>query len=166
MQDMYEIDYASKIKKELTRCIKKAGDELYLSDRNLIYDDSYEDVHAHERSICFRFGVYLNNQMNLNKALKKYDLDVEYNRDIDTMKRLDGWPNGCYPDLIIHKRGTNAANLLVMECKGWWSGERDILNDKRKIREFLNSERYQYLFGLLIVFEREEIRLDWIGRET
>ena len=51
MQDMYDVDYIGKIKKELTRCIKKAGDELYLFDRNLIYDSSYEDVHAHERSI-------------------------------------------------------------------------------------------------------------------
>ena len=166
MQDMYEVDYIGKIKKELTRCIKKAGDELYLFDRNLIYDSSYENVHAHERSICFRFGVYLNNQMSMNRALKKYDLDVEYNKDIDTIKRLSGWPNGCYPDLIIHKRGTNTANLLVMECKGWWSDERDILNDKKKIREFLNSERYRYLFGLLIVFEREKIRFDWIEKET
>ena len=53
-----------------------------------------------------------------------------------------------------------------MECKGWWSDERDILNDKKKIREFLNSERYRYLFGLLIVFEGEEIRFDWIEKET
>ena len=30
------------------------------------------------------------------------------------IKRLPGWPNGCYPDLILHKRGNNENNILCV----------------------------------------------------
>ena len=99
---------------------------------------------------------------HIDTLLKKYDLDAEYNRDIDMIKRLPGWPNGCYPDLILHKRGNNQNNILIIECKGWWSSEEAIQNDREKIMQFLHSERYQYLFGLQIIFCREGMELKWI----
>ena len=78
------------------------------------------------------------------------------------IKRLPSWPNGCYPDLILHKRGNNENNILIIECKGWWSSEEAIQNDREKIMQFLHSERYQYLFGLQIIFCREGMELKWI----
>ena len=57
------------------------------------------------------------------------------------IKRLPGWPNGCYPDLILHKRGNNENNILIIECKGWWSSEEAIQNDREKIMQFLHSEK-------------------------
>ena len=77
-------------------------------------------------------------------------------------KRLANRPNGCYPDLILHKRGSNENNILIIECKGWWADDKDIEEDKEKIIAFLNSERYKYMFGLLIIFNRENIVFNWI----
>ena len=67
------------------------------------------------------FCLYLNKYIDSNKLLKKYDLDTEYNRDIEGFKRLANRPNGWYPDLILHKRGSNENNILIIECKGWLS---------------------------------------------
>lgn len=161
-REIYDIEYKEKVKRELIKCLKKAGEELYLLDRNLICDDNFIDIHAHERSICFKFGLYLNKYIDSNYLLKKYDLDAEYNRDIEGVKRLGNRPNGCYPDLILHKRGSNENNILIIECKGGWAYEKDIEEDKEKITEFLVSERYNYMLGLLIVFNRENIVFDWI----
>lgn len=161
-REIYDIEYKQKVKREIIKCLKKAGNELYLLDKKLICDNNFIDTHAHEWSICFKFGVYFYNYINSNNILKKYDLDAEYNRDIEGVKRLSIRPNGCYPDLILHKRGSNENNILMIECKGWWANENDIEEDKKKITEFLNSERYKYMFGLLIVFNKEDIVFDWI----
>lgn len=161
-REIYDIGYKQKVKRELIKCLKKAGEQLYLLDKNLICDKDYIDIHAHERSICFKFGLYLNKYIESNYFLKKYDLDAEYNRDIEGVKRLHNKPNGCYPDLILHKRGSNENNILIMECKGWWANDRDIEEDREKITEFLHSERYKYMLGLLIVFNKENIFFDWI----
>lgn len=161
-KEIYDIEYKEKVKRELTKCLKKAGEELYLLDKNLICDNNFIDIHAHERSICFKFGLYLNKYLDSNNLLKKYDLDAEYNRDIEGFKRLANRPNGCYPDLILHKRGSNENNILIIECKGWWADDKDIEEDKEKIIAFLNSERYKYMVGLLIIFNRENIVFNWI----
>ena len=161
-KEIYDIEYKEKVKRELTKCLKKAGEELYLLDKNLICDNNFIDINAHERSIFFKFGLYLNKYLDSNNLLKKYDLDAEYNRDIEGFKRLANRPNGCYPDLILHKRGSNENNILIIECKGWWADDKDIEEDKEKIIAFLNSERYKYMFGLLIIFNRENIVFNWI----
>lgn len=71
------------IEQELFKCLQKAGEDLYLYDQDLILKEDIQDYHAYERSICFRFGIYLNQYIEKNKMLKKYNLDAEYNRDID-----------------------------------------------------------------------------------
>lgn len=161
-KDIYDIEYKLKIKGEIIKCLKKAGEELYLLDKILICDNNFLDIHAHERSICFKFGIYLNKYIDSNNLLKKYDLDAEYNRDIKGVKRLANRPNGCYPDLILHKRGSNENNILIIECKGWWANEIDIEKDKEKVIAFLNSDRYRYTLGLLIVFNKQNIVFNWI----
>ena len=79
---------------------------------------NFDAVHNSERGIVFRFGIYLD-KLKL-PVLHEYDIDVEYDRNIDCKKCVPGWENGCYPDIIIHKRGTNTDNLLILEFKTWW----------------------------------------------
>ncbi len=161
-REIMDIEFKNRLKKEIAKCLKKAGEDLYLYDKNLICDESFIDVHVHERSICFKFGLYLNKYTEANKILSKYDLDAEYNRDIDGIKRLSNRMNGCYPDLILHKRGNNENNILIIECKGWWAQEADIESDREKIAAFLNSVRYRYMLGLLILFNKDGIVFEWI----
>ncbi|MDC7286987.1 hypothetical protein NXH76_04175 [Blautia schinkii] len=160
-KEMCDIE-KQKLKTEIIKCLEAAGKDLYSFDKDLINDNGVIDRHAHERSICFRFGLYFHKYIDSNKFLKGYDLDAEYNRDIEGIKRLDYRPNGCYPDLILHKRGSNESNILIIECKGWWAGKKDIDDDIDKIKGFLQSDRYKYMLGLLIIFNKEKIAFNWI----
>ena len=64
--------------------------------------------------------------------------------------------SGCTYDTGLYNR------CLLYTSKGWWSSEEAIQNDREKIMQFLHSERYQYLFGLQIIFCREGMELKWI----
>lgn len=96
------------------------------SDSNLINGTH----HVGERAIVFRFAHYLQNELNMYSEYKSYNLDCEYNRNGISAKILPNFPNGVYPDLIIHKRGRNDKNILVMEFKTYWNSNIDA--DKKR----------------------------------
>lgn len=69
-----------------------------------------------------------------------------YSYDIDVMKvNLQNKR----PDIIIHKRGTNNWNLLVIELKRD-ATETAIRGDAKKIEDFWHGVRLKYLFGATI----------------
>jgi hypothetical protein len=127
---------------ELLEC---AFDELYKNDQYLL-----KHV-VHERSIVFRFGHYLQNLMDGTGKFQGYDLDFEYNRNGRKPKRIPSHPrNGAFPDLIIHRRGSNKHNLLVMEFKPPWDTETS--DDCKKLQQFIDPQgRYNYLCGKSIL---------------
>jgi RNA-splicing ligase RtcB len=110
---------------------------------------------ANERSLTHRLAVYL--EQHLNKGgLGAYHVDCEYNRFYDvagnphtkTLNRLED--NGklqapappeltqitgsrVFPDVIVHKRGSQSANLLVVECKANPTSADAVRKDKRKL---------------------------------
>lgn len=139
--------------------IQKALNKLYKNDEYLIkiYSDKYnKDNHVSERGIVFRFGVYL--EKYRLKYFPQYDLDVEYNRNINLIKMLNSKP--VIPDLIIHKRGTNENNLLVLEFKACWN--KDQTNDKKRIELFKQELNYQYGATILIAKTIKACKVDFI----
>lgn len=137
--------------------VQKALNKLYKNDERLIkiYDDEYNgDNHVSERSIVFRFGIYL--EKYRLKYFPQYDLDVEYNRNINLIKMLDG--DKVILDLIIHKRGSNENNLLVLEFKTWWNNKQS--KDKKRIELFKQKLNYQY--GATILIDKEHYKICWI----
>ena len=139
--------------------IQKALNKLYKNDEYLIkiYSDKYnKDNHVSERGIVFRFGVYL--EKYRLKYFPQYDLDVKYNRNINLIKMLNSKP--VKPDLIIHKRGTNENNLLVLEFKAWWN--KDQTNDKKRIELFKQELNYQYGATILIAKTIKACKVDFI----
>lgn len=117
-----------------------------------------------ERTICGRLAMYL------QQHFPDFDVDVEYNRNGYGGKRLEGVSdyvrmsreNGLLrsheeefgisvsPDIIIHKRGADGPNLVVIEVKkdGNPVGEDyDIL----KIHAYRQELGYQ--MGIFIFFE-------------
>ncbi len=148
-------------KKLLENGIAIALDKLYSNDQYLInqFNQSEKD-HVSERSIVFRFGIYFNEYCIKN--FSKYNLDVEYNRNCNDVKRLsDG--EAVIPDIILHKRGNNSNNLLVLEFKTWWNS--DQTKDKIKIKNFRdekNGYNYQYGAVILIGKTRDEVKIEWI----
>lgn len=140
--------------------VEEACKEFYENDRYLI------NHNVNERAIVFRFGIYLQELISKNKFFDNYNLDNEYNRNMNDSKRLRDYENGVYPDLIIHQRGSNEYNLLIIECKTEWNS--DVSGDICKIRKFVDiNEIYKYRYGLSILFERHKVRCIFIedGKE-
>lgn len=149
------------IKEKLDSCISKALYDLYKYDSYLV---SSANGHVAERSIMFRLGVYLDKYLCEDDILKSYDFDAEYNKNEGDLKRMNNYPNGVQPDLIIHKRGSNEYNLLVIECKGHWSTRNSISDDNNKLRGYLKSP-YYYRFALQLIFGKKQPELIWIDKE-
>jgi hypothetical protein len=140
----------------LNDVICRALDQLYENDNYLIQ-------HAlHEQCIAFRLGIYLQNELS-NSCLSSYDLDAEYDHNINDRKRLPSWPDGARPDFIIHKRGENiGTNICVIELK---KGEDKQVaeRDKQKIIEFIECEDFRYKCGVAILLtqQRKNAILHW-----
>lgn len=132
----------------LDKLLDSALDKLYEKDSYLFEYD------VHERTIVFRFGHYLQNLMDATGEFQDFHLDFEYNRNGMQPKRIPANPrNGAFPDLIIHQRGSNKYNLLVMEFKPPWNA--DAVDDYKKLKQFVNaSDRYNYLCGKSILLGR------------
>lgn len=147
----------------MKEAVEKALIKLYEKDAYLILShpqNNKEDSHVSERGIVFRFGIYL--QMLLSESqFTDYNIDVEYNRNMYKKKTLPSYANGTFPDLIVHKRGSNQDNILILEFKTWWN--RDTREDIKKIKQFMAPDgNYRYKMGASIVLEREKYIINWI----
>ena len=110
--------------------------------------------HVGERAIVFRFAHYLQNFIDKEETFKSYNLDCEYNRNGLKNKSLPSFPNGTYPDVILHKRGSNDKNLLVMEFKTYWNKNQS--DDRIKIQEFTDQKgNYKFLYGITVLITKK-----------
>ncbi|MBR3666339.1 MAG: hypothetical protein IKN66_04170 [Ruminococcus sp.] len=142
MERFIELDAEDRL---LEDAINMAFELLYANDKYLI------DHQVNERSIVFRFAHYLQSELEKTKKYRRYNLDCEYNRNMDGPKFIHEDEPGVYPDLIIHRRGNNNNNLLIIEFKTYWNN--DTTEDESKIREFVRMDRnYKYKYGFSIVF--------------
>ena len=140
----------TKTEVNLEYLIQAALSLLYKNDKHLI------DIHANERSLVFRFGYYFQNLLSMHSEYKEYDLDLEYNRDGEVPKRTPNHEKGIYPDVILHKRGDNEDNLLVMEFKGYWNNQGQE-EDKSKIHDLMYSNgEYKYKKGYTILLKEDD----------
>lgn len=143
---------------DIERIINKSLDQLYSKDEELFTNDLCE------RCIAFRFGLYFYQIMQEEKH-SDYDIDMEYNRHIADIKRFPQKPNGAYPDLLVHRRGYDTDNLLVIEFKKWDSSKKDIEEDLKKLEEFIDCwGEYKYKYGASIIFakERKDVIITWV----
>jgi hypothetical protein len=105
---------------------------------------------AHETCIEGRLAMYL------QAKFPDYSVDIEYSRAgaRGTPKTL-GLPYECgkrkhgvvRPEIVVHRRGDNERNLLVLELKKFVSGDKSQCDQKR-IQAF--REKYAYAFGATI----------------
>jgi hypothetical protein len=149
------------LRRKLQIKILQALDKLYKRDDYLISNDiSGTEKHVGERAIVFRLGIYLEEVFRSDSEFAKYNLDIEYNRNIGQIKQLPEHNNRVYPDLIVHKRGSQELNILVIEIKTWWN--QDISLDREKLNAFTDrSGIYKYKFGLSITIEKYNPKLIW-----
>ncbi len=117
------------------------------------------DVHllqynVSERSITHKLGCYLQEQF------PGWDVDCEYNRNHDLQKRLglppkDGESDepeeqSVFPDVIVHRRGGNDHNLLVVEVKKTGRDESFDEWDRTKLRAFKDRNELGYKYGYFL----------------
>lgn len=159
---------------DLERIIKVALDELYRKDIYLITHEPTDlsnggDAHVSERGIVARFLIYLERLRLKNCHLKGYNLDVEYNRNLDEPKYLPGtiWKNnGAFPDMVLHIRGNNDGNILIVEFKTHWNkGREGIISDIVKLQAFLRDP-YFYENALFVMLNRDSPKLFWIKEDS
>lgn len=157
--------------KKLKEALDEATEDLKKNDEPLLMHN------VNERSITHKLAEYL------QKHLPEYNVDCEYNRNTDQgskkIKRLslkleeiieesgvgikskiinnsEYYETSVYPDIIVHKRGENHNNLLIIEVKKS-SANKDAYNyDCEKLKAYTdNSEgnSLKYFYGVLIEIE-------------
>ena len=130
---------------EVESHVEKALRSFFQKDKFLLKNN------LNERTISHKLAEYL------QKEFSNWDVDCEYNRNIDRVKKIhpeqiksdDTNAVTVYPDIIIHHRNTED-NLLIIEIKKDAS-ESDKEKDIKKINTFIKE--FNYVFGLFIDFE-------------
>ena len=112
---------------------------FYLNDSCLVH------IGAHERSMTFRLGMYL------QLFFSGWDVDCEYNRK-GTRPKTNSKNRKVLPDVIIHHRNT-PENLLAIEAKPPHASQDKINEAKDKIMEYVWYKLLRYRFGLFIEFK-------------
>lgn len=130
--------------------IENALREFFRKDACLL------SLKVNERSITHKLAEYLQRQF------ADLDVDCEYNRHGIEKKELSfalgTTATDCehaktvYPDIIVHKRGRDSSNKLVIEVKK--STGDNVTHDKKKLRVFTKPRGgYEYQLGLFLEFD-------------
>ncbi|WP_321942200.1 hypothetical protein [Paraburkholderia tropica] len=139
--------------------VARALSELLKNDHDLL------DIDANERSITFRFAMYL------QRHFPDWTVDCEYNRDDTEPKRLghlelypdseDDEAKTVFPDVIVHRRGTRQ-NYLVLEFKKSTSRV-DRRIDLRKLQGYKQQLGYEHALFVEVGTEGQAIitELEW-----
>lgn len=130
---------------QLRQLLNLALTRLYEEDNQLIQRGGME------RSLAFRFALYFSESMKETEPPINLDIDLEYNKNGLAPKRTPRRPNGVVPDFLLHSRGDNEENTLVVEFKGWWNNEARE-NDIIKLEDFVHQEG-EYMYGLGVLIE-------------
>ena len=146
---------------EARNYLDRATARVVAEDRHLL------EVNVSEWCIAARLAMYL------REYFWDFDVDVEYNRDGDEVKRLHDVVRDCprdrddghpvLPDVIVHRRGLRDSNLLVIEMKKD-PGKRGTDCDRRRIKAFMKE--LDYKFGALVVCKtggESVISVKWYG---
>ena len=135
--------------------MKKSLDKLYANDKYLIIR------RVSERDIVHRFAHYFENYMQ-DTDIESYNVDCEYNRNGYEIKQVNG--KYVYPDFIVHKRGNNENNLLIIEFKTWWNSDNSA--DINKILWMMKPQlMFQYKYGCSITINQDNSEIFWVDLE-
>lgn len=145
-------------KEEIERKVDVAIGVLFKNDAFLLESD------VNERSISHKLAEYLQQQF------PEYHVDCEYNRmksksmdkryitkilelSIDNVKSDDTEAKTVYPDIIVHKRGTEI-NLLAIEIKKKTNNSSKDF-DYKKLQAF--KSQLKYAFALFVEFNNKNL---------
>ena len=121
---------------------------------NVVSEPYYKEVHnMHEVALCHRLAVHLEN----SGKFTGYLIDCDYNRAEQEIKRnLE-----CKifrPDIIIHIRGSNENNLIMIEAKKDPYSQEKKTKVKKRLKRNASERKYTHAF--LVVFPKDDVTSD------
>ncbi len=127
--------------------VTKALNSLLSKDTDLLW------LGVHERSVAHKFAEYLQDEY------KVHNVDCEYNRDGLETKILETLiedtnekePHRIFPDIIVHRRGNNNFNQLVIEIKTSNASSKGDIEKLEKLTQ--RKHGFHYKYGLFLRFE-------------
>jgi hypothetical protein len=132
---------------EILRRFQSGIDQLLVRDAHLLRHD------VSERSITHKLGFYL------QELFPEWDVDCEYNRNghdpktVALPRRDDPEvlkSTSTFPDVIVHQRGSNERNLLVVEAKKQGCALAAQEFDRLKVEAYARD--LAYTAGILVTF--------------
>lgn len=127
-------------RQEATELVDAAVDRLVAEQPELL------DLDVSERALSHHLAIYLAEFLPAG-----LQVDVEYNRHGACPKRLNLPPREAsdrelpattvFPDIVIHRRGSDDSNLVVLELK---KPQGSLEYDRRKLRAFRRELGYAH----------------------
>ena len=112
-----------------------------------------------ERCLCGALMYELNKQLEKN-GCNNYYADIEFNRNKKRIQQLpndDGFINNILPDIIVHSRGKETPdNLLVLEMKKSSARREAKERDKNRLSLLTSSYPYKYKLGVYYEINHNE----------
>ena len=160
------------MKNSLTEAIIVSFKDLIEQDGELfgfqINEGAEENARKlHEVCVNHQLSIHLSNHIFplLRDRGQPYFADIEFNRNGEREKAvvINGQKQVVRPDIIIHNRkeGVKKSNFLIVECKKDGCSGKDIDDDKIKIKGLMESENYQYEYGLMVLYKEQSIEAEF-----
>jgi hypothetical protein len=152
------------MKQQLIELIRKAFTELkskegYLFNCSIEENVGYDARKLHEVCLNHKLANYLEKFILpiLQNGKEEFFVDIEFNREGLNKKELNKIVR---PDIIIHNRksGDEKYNFLVVECKKHDSSKDKIQKDGEKLIAFITNKKYEYQYGLQVIYEPDNIK--------
>lgn len=150
----------------LMMLVNESLDVLYSAEKYLFENNSSE------QNKVFHFARYFIENMKKHDYYNVYDVDCEYNRNCFDEKKYkavvyEKVKHRILPDFVLHKRGRNNDNVLVVEFK---NAKKMTESDYYKLKALTDKDGgYNYKLGLFIKFNKKredvEIRMFINGME-
>lgn len=140
--------------KILIKLLEESVEKCYQKDKSLIDRGGMEQACVARIFYYMQDALYHNSEYTL---LKDYNLDCEYNKNMNEPKETPRCQNGTRPDLIVHRRQNqpNKDNLLVVEFKARTS--KMTSKDRIKLEDFTHPDRgYAYKLGVFVKLNKKE----------
>ena len=154
------------MKDELKNAIRRAFDGLNREDGTLFdcpfVENSPNARKLHEVCVNHRLANHLQDEVRslLGWEMEMF-VDIEFNKEGSNKKTVefDGDIKLVRPDIIIHNRKTGSEkwNFLVVECKKEGTTRAAINKDRKRILALMENEKYNYAFGLQVIYGRKGI---------
>ena len=130
---MTEDSVLGKVKDALQKFLENEGDLF--------------EIGVNERSISHKVAEYLQYEFSDMKV------DCEYNRHGLSRDPKNLMGKRVFPDIVVHRRGTDIENLLVIEVKKKGHSQNALDHDKWKLAELTKRKgKFGYQLGLLLEF--------------